>query len=173
MNIFLTLSINLNGDLLQESRHFIWEPPHLHMLYSVDKMETMNVAKQDSPLWWSPSSHSGWSCVCLDLERFSPEDARGFSLACICGGAGMRWEVSTLSLAALAVLFPGELSVKNRGTDGMKGERALQLAVKLALFWLVVFMAVQGAFCHAGSREPACLGHSNILKNHSVKWPLV
>lgn len=71
--------------------------------------------------------------MCLDLERFSPEDARGFSLACICGGAGMRREVSTLSLAVLAVLFPGELSVKNRGTDGMKGECALQLAVKLAL----------------------------------------
>ena len=37
------------------------------------------------------------------------------------------------------------------------------------LILIVVFMAVQGAFCHAGSREPACLGHSNILKNHPVK----
>lgn len=60
--------------------------------------------------------------MCLDLECFSPEDARGFSLAGICGGAGTRCEVSTLSLAAIAVVFPGEVSVKNRGTDGMKGE---------------------------------------------------
>lgn len=93
--------------------------------------------------------------MCLDLERFSPEDARGFSLAGICGGAGTRCEVSTLSLAAIAVVFPGEVSVKNRGTDGMKGECVLQLAGKLALFCLVDFMAVQGALCHAV--KGACL----------------